>query len=126
MSHYVGIKFCQECNNMLHPREDRVNKTLLYSCKNCEYEEPAESSCVYINRIQHTQDELTQIITDVTSDPTLPRTKDQSCPKCGHEELVFFQSQMRRSDEGMQLYYVCCNNDCKYRWVERAEDSNES
>ena len=27
---HVGIKFCQECNNMLYPKEDSVNKRLMY------------------------------------------------------------------------------------------------
>lgn len=28
---FVGIKFCQECNNMLYPKEDRENRLLLYA-----------------------------------------------------------------------------------------------
>lgn len=26
---FVGIRFCQECNNMLYPKEDKENKILL-------------------------------------------------------------------------------------------------
>ncbi|KAL1484511.1 hypothetical protein MTO96_050020 [Rhipicephalus appendiculatus] len=28
---FVGIKFCQECNNMLYPKEDKENRVLLYA-----------------------------------------------------------------------------------------------
>lgn len=28
---FVGIKFCQECNNMLYPKEDKENKVLTYA-----------------------------------------------------------------------------------------------
>ena len=53
--------------------------------------------CIYVNKIQHDVDELTQIIGDVIADPTLPRTEDHPCKKCGYREAVFFQSQTRRA-----------------------------
>ena len=59
--------------------------------------------------------ELTQIVTDVISDPTLPRTADHPCklikahfdgsshstfagPKCRTADAVFFQAQSARSE----------------------------
>lgn len=62
--------------------------------------------------------ELTHIVPDVISDPTLPRTEDHPCPKCGHREAVFFQAQTRRAEEEMRLYYVCTNQNCSHRWTE--------
>jgi len=62
--------------------------------------------------------ELTQIVADVISDPTLPRTEEHPCPKCEHHEAVFFQSHSRRADEEMKLYYVCTNSTCTHRWTE--------
>lgn len=50
---FVGIKFCQECNNMLYPKEDKDNRILLYACRNCDFKQMAENSCVYVNRIMH-------------------------------------------------------------------------
>ena len=35
--------------------------------------------------------ERTQVLQDVASDPTLPRTKTVRCSFCGHGEAVFFQ-----------------------------------
>ncbi|KAK2145438.1 hypothetical protein NP493_3946g00002 [Ridgeia piscesae] len=66
--------------------------------------------------LTHTQDKM--IIGDVIADPSLPRTEDHPCPKCGHREAVFFQSQSRRQEEGMQLYYVCTQPSCTHRWTE--------
>lgn len=62
--------------------------------------------------------ELTQIVAAVISDPTLPRTKDHPCSNCCNREAVFFQSQSRRAEEEMRLYYVCTNSQCNHRWTE--------
>ncbi|EDW16936.2 DNA-directed RNA polymerase II subunit RPB9 [Drosophila mojavensis] len=115
---FVGIRFCQECNNMLYPKEDKDNKTLMYACRNCDYKQEADSNCIYVNKIMHEIDELTHIVPDVISDPTLPRTEDHACPKCSHREAVFFQAQTRRAEEEMRLYYVCTNQNCTHRWTE--------
>lgn len=149
---FVGIRFCQECNNMLYPKEDKENKILLYACRNCDYKQEADSNCIYVNKIMHEIEwvieiqceisviffwndwrfsrillmfffsidfsELTHIVPDVISDPTLPRTEDHACPKCGHREAVFFQAQTRRAEEEMRLYYVCTNPNCTHRWTE--------
>lgn len=56
--------------------------------------------------------ELTHIVSDVTSDPTLPRSEDHPCPKCKHRESVFFQAQTRRAEvyisvnKYINLYYI--------------------
>jgi DNA-directed RNA polymerase II subunit RPB9 len=102
---FVGIRFCQECNNMLYPKEDKDNRVLLYACRNCDYRQLADSCCVYVNKIMHEVDksnnillilifqvdEITNIVTDVTGDPTLPRSNERPCPECRHREAVFFQ-----------------------------------
>lgn len=76
---FVGIQFCQECNNMLYPKEDKQNKVLLYVCKICDFTQPAINPCVYVNKIVHEVDELQHIISDVTQDPTLPRNREKQC-----------------------------------------------
>ena len=115
---FVGIQFCQECNNMLYPKEDKENKKLLYACRNCDFSQPATNHCVYVNKITHEVNELTQIVAEVTQDPTLPRTEDHPCPRCQHKESVFFQSQSRRAEDEMKLYYVCTAEGCGHRWTE--------
>merc|ERR1719382_162945 len=98
---FIGIRFCQECNNMLYPKEDKENKQLLYACRNCDYKQLADNNCIYVNKIMHEVDELTNIVADVIGDPTLPRSEDHPCPKCKHREAVFFQAESRRADEDM-------------------------
>ncbi|XP_060553038.1 DNA-directed RNA polymerase II subunit RPB9-like [Ruditapes philippinarum] len=115
---FVGIKFCKECNNMLYPKEDKESRNLLYACRNCDYQQIADNPCIYVNKITHEVDELTQIIGDVIADPTLPRTEQHPCPRCSHKESVFFQSHSTRALEGMRLYYVCTNPQCVHRWTE--------
>ncbi|XP_074577878.1 DNA-directed RNA polymerases II, IV and V subunit 9A-like [Curcuma longa] len=112
-----AMKFCRECNNILYPREDRERKILLFACRNCDYQEVAERNCVYRNVVHHSAGERTQILHDVASDPTLPRTKTMRCTQCNHPEVVFFQAAAR-GEEGMTLFFVCCNANCGHRWRE--------
>ncbi|RVW39915.1 DNA-directed RNA polymerases II, IV and V subunit 9A [Vitis vinifera] len=136
------MKFCRECNNILYPKEDREQKILLYACRNCDHQsvcagqqflikitpcsllsilfnntvqEVAENNCVYRNEIHHSVGERTQVLQDVAADPTLPRTKSVRCAQCNHGEAVFFQATAR-GEEGMTLFFVCCNPNCGYRW----------
>ncbi|CAJ0591070.1 unnamed protein product [Cylicocyclus nassatus] len=115
---FVGIKFCPECNNMLYPREDKEHRQLMYACRNCDHKQIADNPCIYVNKLVHEVDELTQICADVVHDPTLPKTEDHPCPKCGGTQAVFFQAQTRRAEEEMRLYYVCMDTTCSHRWTE--------
>ena len=115
---FVGIKFCQECNNMLYPKEDKENKQLLYACRNCDYKEIAENRCIYVNKIMVEGNEIANINPDVNGDPTLPRSNEHPCPRCYHRETVFFQSDSLKAEDEMKLYYVCMNVACTHRWTE--------
>lgn len=115
---FVGIKFCKQCNNMLYPKEDKERRILLYACRNCNHQEEATNPCIYVNKIAHEVDELTQIVSDVIVDPTLPRTSDHPCPRCDNRQAVFFQAHTNQSDDKMTLYYVCCDPKCTHRWTE--------
>ncbi|CAA2989153.1 DNA-directed RNA polymerases II, IV and V subunit 9A [Olea europaea subsp. europaea] len=78
-------------------------------------QEVADNNCVYRNEIHHSAGERTQVLQDVAADPTLPRTKAVRCSNCGHGEAVFFQATAR-GEEGMTLFFVCCNPNCGHRW----------
>ncbi|XP_029862661.1 DNA-directed RNA polymerase II subunit RPB9 isoform X3 [Aquila chrysaetos chrysaetos] len=90
---FVGIRFCQECNNMLYPKEDKENQILLYACCNCNYQQEADNSCIYVNKITHEAE-------------------------CGHKEAVFFQSHSTRAKDAMRLYYICTAPYCGHCWTE--------
>ncbi|XP_039001544.1 DNA-directed RNA polymerases II, IV and V subunit 9A-like [Hibiscus syriacus] len=102
------------CNNILYPRKTGT-KILLYACRNCDHQEVAENNCVYRNEVHHSAGERTQVLQDVAADPTLPRTKAIICANCKHGEAVFFQATAR-GEEGMTLFFVCCNPNCGHRW----------
>ncbi|KAJ2755416.1 DNA-directed RNA polymerase II subunit RPB9 [Coemansia nantahalensis] len=112
----TGIRFCQDCCNMLYPQVDSAHNRLRYACRNCDYKEPADNYCVFRHEVLHIPSERTMVVTDLGSDPTLPRTQDVPCPKCNRTKVVYFQSQSRHADTPMTLYYVCCWSECKHRW----------
>jgi DNA-directed RNA polymerase II subunit RPB9 len=87
-----------------------------FKCRNCDHQEVADNPCIYVNKITHEVDELTQIVADVISDPTLPRTFEHPCPSCQNLGAVFFQAYTTKVDDKMTLYYVCCK--CTHRWTE--------
>jgi DNA-directed RNA polymerase II subunit RPB9 len=41
---------------MLYPKEDKVAKKLLYGCRNCGHQEPADNPRVYRNEILHSEE----------------------------------------------------------------------
>lgn len=56
---------------MLYPKEDRLNHTLIFACRTCQFSEPAASSCVYRNNLSNTVGETAGVTQDVGSDPTV-------------------------------------------------------
>ena len=96
---------------MLYPKEDKDNSRLLYSCRNCDYTELAENPKVYRHELISNIGETAGVVQDIGADPTLPRS-DKECPNCHNTECVFFQSQQKRKDTSMVLFYVClhCRN----------------
>ncbi|BFZ53405.1 DNA-directed RNA polymerase II core subunit rpb9 [Savitreella phatthalungensis] len=102
------LQYCIECNNLLYPREDAANRRLIYACRNCEYSELAANSRVYRNELRSKEAETAGVTQDVGSDPTLPQS-DKQCTQCGERKAVFFQSQQRKAETKMTLFYVCTN-----------------
>jgi DNA-directed RNA polymerase II subunit RPB9 len=104
----ITFRFCSECSNMLYPKEDEVDRKLMFTCRTCNFSEEATSSCIFRNAMNNAAGETAGVTQDVGSDPTLPRAK-RTCPACNHDEAVFFQSQQRSAETGMKLFYVCCD-----------------
>ncbi|KAJ1730286.1 DNA-directed RNA polymerase II core subunit rpb9, partial [Coemansia biformis] len=118
--------------NMLYPRVDNRLSRLMFACRNCEFSEVADNNCVFRHEVLHvprqvcrqqgaplrsTSIEKTRIVTDLGTDPTLPRTNEVPCPKCNGSQAVYFQSQSRHADTRMTLYYVCCQPKCQHHWL---------
>ncbi|BEJ13816.1 hypothetical protein CspHIS471_0309900 [Cutaneotrichosporon sp. HIS471] len=110
-----SLKFCGECNNLLYPRSDNLNKVLLYQCRNCQYAENATSEpgwapCVYKNDLLTVALEQAGQTQDLETDPTLQRSQIE-CPKCHKNGAVFYQDQAKRLTTNMTLFYYCIH--CK-------------
>ncbi|KAI9796157.1 MAG: hypothetical protein M1825_000868 [Sarcosagium campestre] len=84
----ITFQFCRECSNMLYPKEDAVNNTLMFACRTCQFSEPATSSCVFRNFLQNTVGETAGVTQDVGSDPTVGLPS--MCTMCGTEIICQF------------------------------------
>ena len=50
---FVSIRFCQECNNMLYPKEDKSNKVLLYACRLVETRDRVDGHhCIFLQELR--------------------------------------------------------------------------
>lgn len=60
--------------------------------------------------------EKTVNVADLVADPCLPRTSLRQCPRCHHNEVVFYQAPTRSDDRAMMLFFACGNEGCYHRW----------
>lgn len=112
-SKVVRLRFCPETNDLLYPKP--IDGKLTFVCSSSQYvEEPPKNEwCVYRRVVKHTVKDKAVVLTDVRSDPTLPRETNVTCPRCGENEAVIFCSS---SERGMTLFLNCVH--CAHRWKE--------
>jgi len=67
----ITFRFCSECSNMLYPKEDEVERKLLFTCRTCSFSEEAQSSCIFRNVLNNAAGETAGVTQDVGSDPTV-------------------------------------------------------
>lgn len=115
------MRFCNVCNNLLYPKENKAQRKLEYVCKSnpCTYvEKEIKGSCVFRNElVKDLSTRLDTILSDVNKDPTLDRTREHTCAQCGHDESVMFLAEQTPKATALQLIYVCCNSACGYKWM---------
>lgn len=121
----MSLFFCEECNNMLYPREDVERKVLKYVCKKCgSNSDTSGETRVYINELKRTRQSILEDASrdwsEYVEDPTLPRTEIQ-CPKCKHNEAVVL-SEFLSSGKMMSVWYICANPERKADSINAAED----
>ncbi|KAG7291145.1 hypothetical protein NEMBOFW57_001156 [Staphylotrichum longicolle] len=66
----ITFRFCSECSNMLYPKEDEVDRKLMFTCRTCNFSEEATSSCIFRNTMNNAAGETAGVTQDVGSDPT--------------------------------------------------------
>lgn len=67
----ITFRFCSECSNMLYPKEDEVDRKLMFTCRTCNFSEEATSSCIFRNTMNNAAGETAGVTQDVGSDPTV-------------------------------------------------------
>lgn len=103
--HFFSSMYCSPTNfSFMQVMQKIFNMFSFYLV--FQMQEVADCNCVYRNVVHHSAGERTQILHDVASDPTLPRTKTMRCTKCNHPEVVFFQVINFTSLENAQF---CCS-----------------
>jgi DNA-directed RNA polymerase subunit M/transcription elongation factor TFIIS len=90
----TSMQFCQECNNLMYPREvydpdTPQDSRLVYVCKapNCVVSSrektecmEADSTMVWKHVLQHSLKMDDRVTAEIIQDPTLPRTNGVTCP----------------------------------------------
>ncbi|KAL3777950.1 hypothetical protein ACHAW5_008353 [Stephanodiscus triporus] len=106
------MRFCPHDSSMLYPK-----RQLTYACRLCRYAERSAGSLVYRNVLKkEVGNVLHTVPSAVSDDPTLPRSQNAYCGKCGHNEGVFFQNDTSDAkNDTLVLIFVCCN--CDYKWL---------
>jgi DNA-directed RNA polymerase II subunit RPB9 len=67
----ITFRFCSECSNMLYPKEDELERKLMFTCRTCNFSEEATSSCIFRNAMNNAAGETAGVTQDVGSDPTV-------------------------------------------------------
>ncbi|KAK3295330.1 uncharacterized protein B0H64DRAFT_358847 [Chaetomium fimeti] len=75
----ITFRFCSECSNMLYPKEDEVDRKLMFTCRTCNFSEEATSSCIFRNAMNNAAGETAGVTQDVGSDPTVGSPSSISC-----------------------------------------------
>ena len=116
VSQFKGMRFCEECDNMMDAKETRASDTqrwLQFECKLCGFVQKAKENdevdnCVYRTDFSERAENL-KVDPECINDPTLTRRKDIQCPMCRGNEAVTF-TQLTKG--GLSLIFVCTNQDC--------------
>lgn len=110
------MKFCPECNSILHYVEDEG--VLKEKCRSCTYIN--ECDVRIIDTMEYKQKgSLMENKTYYIYDPTLPRTTKKECPNkdCPSRDNKMIQEAVFYSnDKTMKLIYICvvCNTEWSY------------
>ena len=112
----MNIQFCDNCENLLFIYLN--NETLIYKCKNCNFEKIGDETthCVYRNDLQN-KDKINKINIKMNEfvqfDPTLPNINNGSihCKECSGTNIIF---TLNNSNE-MKYTYIC--ETCNSQWA---------
>ncbi|RLG77952.1 MAG: transcription factor S [Thermoprotei archaeon] len=107
--------FCPRCGGMMLPRRSGGKSVLV--CTKCGYIlNSTPSSLVLSQRIEHSEKEKT-IVLEGKMPEAAPKLKGVvRCPKCGYDEVYYWEMQTRAADEPTTRFFKCVK--CGYVWRE--------
>ncbi|KAJ4388379.1 hypothetical protein N0V85_007619 [Neurospora sp. IMI 360204] len=104
----ITFRFCSECSNMLYPREAEDENKLLFTCRTCNFSEPATSSCIYRNILNNAAGETAGVTQDVASDPTVGVVSSVSSAVGDGPGSSSSTDLPRPADGSTYIYCQCC------------------
>ncbi len=117
----TGLKFCPRCGSLMYPRVKDGKRELF--CPNCGYvidisNEEIDAYKIKVKSKRSPKDKI--IVVDASQPPpdALVLKGQVRCPKCGHDEVIFWMMQTRAADEPPTRFYRCTK--CGYTWREYA------
>lgn len=111
MSAIGSLVFCTDCGNLLDGSAGKQNAIL--TCQICGASCRDTSSKVVVTRskpdafpspLRAKRSEVQTITEDDMQTRAVVR---QPCPKCGREEVRYYEQQLRSADEGSTIFYEC-------------------
>ncbi len=105
------MKFCEKCGCILVSKKEN-NKTFLV-CRKCGFKIEYNHSIQIKEEIK--KNPMDEVVVLDKQNEALPKIK-VFCPKCGHNEAVWWIRQTRSADEAPTTFYRCTK--CKYSWRE--------
>jgi len=105
-----GIRFCDECQNILHPEEEKNEHRLLFVCKSCDYREYIQDTTSMEENKIYQRDFVQSfaesfIDPDYCLDPSMPREKI-ICPNCRYTEAAYLIDK-EPGDKFLRKIYIC-------------------
>ena len=84
-------------------------------CTKCGYSKPIgkKSKTSIVEKIEES-DEI--IVVDEQEEEKIYPSIKKICPKCGHDEAIWWVQQTRAADEPPTMFFRC--KKCKYTWRE--------
>lgn len=98
-------------SNLLYPKDDRVTGQLMYTCRTCNFKEPAASARTFQNILNNQVGDTAGVTQDVGSDPTVGSPESASddnnpccCTMCGETLACVVCGEGRHQERDEERY----------------------